>query len=139
VSDSPISVLLRAIDALDLDGATSLFTPTAEVATVYGRSGKGADQVRAVFAELMEELREAHHEVTAEWNPAPGVWLAELSAVYDLKDFSRRGPYERIVVLHMGDTGIEQVRMYGSHEQPLQDDHGGYQEVRGPHGWLPTL
>jgi hypothetical protein len=130
--------LLRTIDALDLDGATSLFAPTAEVSTVYGRTGRGLDQVRAVFVELMGELRESHHEVTAEWNPAPGVWIAELSAVYGLKDFSQRGPYDRFLVLHMADAGIERVRMYGSHEQPLQED-GGYQEVRGPHGWLPTL
>lgn len=129
---------MRAIDALNVDGATSLFAPQAEILTVYGREGKGADQAGAVLAELLGELRETSHEVTSEWNPEPGVWIAEVTTTYDLKDFSRRGPYLRAVVLRLGDAGIEQLRIYGSHELPLPAG-GGYREVRGPHGWLPTL
>jgi hypothetical protein len=29
--------------------------------------------------------------------------------------------------------------MYGAHELPLTESENGYREVRGPHGWLPTL
>lgn len=130
---------MRAIDALDVDAATSLFAPQAEVLTVYGREGKGVDQARAVLAELLDELRETHHDLTSEWNPEPGVWIAEVAATYRLKDFSRRGPYLRAIVLRVGDAGIEQLRIYGSREPPLTVDAGGYQEVLGPHGWLPTL
>ena len=129
---------MRAIDALSVDQATSLFAPHAEVATVYGREGKGVDQARAVLSELFEEDYKYRHELTSEWNPEPGVWIAELAATYVLKDFSRRGPYLRVVVLRAGDAGIEQLRVYGSRELPLTAE-GGYQEVRGPHGWLPTL
>jgi hypothetical protein len=129
---------MRSVDALDIDGATSAFAPNAEVLTVYGREGKGLDQARAVLTELFEELRGVDHQVTSEWNPEPGVWIAEVTATYVLKDFSRRGPYLRVIVLRVGDAGIEQLRIYGSREPPFTAE-GGYQEVLGPHGWLPTL
>jgi ketosteroid isomerase-like protein len=139
MSDSLIQLLLSAIDALDLETSMSLFDPEAELLTVYGRQGNGTEQVRAVLEELIGELRAVHHAISSEWNPEPGVFIAELSATYELNDFSKRGPYRRAIVLRTHDTKIARLRMYGAHELPLPEAEAGYREVRGPHGWLPTL
>jgi len=130
---------MRAMDALDIDAATALFAPDAEVWTVYGRNGNGVDEVRALLAELLGDLRSRCHEMSSELNSGPNVWVAEFTATYEMKDFSKHGPYRRIVVLRMGPGGIEQMHMYGSHELPLPLVEPGYQEVRASHGWLPTL
>jgi hypothetical protein len=139
MSDSLIQGLLSAIDALDLEAATSMFSADADLMTLYGRQGKGTEQVRAVLGELIGELRSAHHEISSEWNPEPGVFIAELTATYELKDFSERGPYRRAIVMRAAGQQITQLGMYGAHELPLPEAEAGYHEVRGPHGWLPTL
>ncbi|MDE3132886.1 MAG: nuclear transport factor 2 family protein [Acidobacteriota bacterium] len=139
MSDTPMQALLRALDALDLEAAVALFAPDATLSMLFGETATGRDRVREVLGEFIRELRANHHEVSAEWNPEPGVWLAEMSATYELADFSRRGPYGRVMVLRAGDDGIEQLRSYGAHELPLAQDGRPYENVRGPHGWLPTL
>lgn len=139
VADSLIQELLKALDALDLDAATSLFSSDAELVTTYGQHGRGADQVRSLLGELLGELRATKHTVTSEWNPEPGVSLAEMTATYELKDFSERGPYRRAAILRSANGRIEQLAIYGTHELPLPEAERSYTEVRGPHGWLPTL
>ncbi len=134
-----MGAVLRALDARDLDAGMSLFAPHAKLTTAFGESAEGLDQVRGVLGRLLTELRSTHHSVTAEWNPEPGVWIAEMTATYELSDFSERGPYQRVIVLRAGDDGIEQMNIYGAHETPLPQDGRPYREVQGPHGWLPTL
>lgn len=116
----------------------SMFAPNPSVMTPFGAEATGYEQVREALSEFFGELRTTEHLIAAEWNPEPGVWVAELSATYELQDYSRRGPYRRAVVVRAGDDGVTQLRIYGSHELPLLET-GEYQEVRGPHGWLPTL
>jgi SnoaL-like domain len=139
MSDSPMLAILAAIDALDLDAAISSVAPNASFATPYGEQADGREQVRAVLGAFLAELRSTEHDVTTLWNPEPRVWIAEVTATYELNDFSRRGPYGRVFVLRSGDQGIEQLRIYGAHELPLAESGESYLEVRGPHGWLPTL
>jgi hypothetical protein len=139
MSDSLIRDLLSAIDALELQTALSLFHSDAELMTLYGRQGRGTEQVSAVLEELIGELRRTQHEISSEWNPEPGLFIAELTAIYELNDFSRRGPYRRAMVLHATGSKIAAVRMYGAHEKALPEAESPYREVRGPHGWLPTL
>lgn len=134
-----MQAVLRALDALDLETAVALFAPDASLSTLFGETATGRDRVHELLGAFLRELRATHHQVSAEWNPEPGVWLAEMSATYELADFSRRGPYGRVMVLHAGDDGIEQLRIYGAHELPLAEDGRAYENVRGPHGWLPTL
>lgn len=130
---------LRALGSLDLDAATALFAPDASLTTVLGHTASGRDQVRVELGMLMRELRAMRHHVTSQWNPEDGVWIAEMSATYELSDYSERGPYLRVMILRAGDAGIEQLRIYGAHELPMAEAGRPYGEVRGPHGWLPTL
>jgi hypothetical protein len=139
MSDSPIMTVLSAIDALDLDTAISLFAPDGVLDTPYGEEAVGREQVRGELGVFFAELRATHHDATSVWNPEPGVWIAEVTATYELTDFSRRGPYGRAFVLRAGGQGIEQLRIYGSNELPLMESGAAYHEVRGPHGWMPTL
>ena len=58
---------------------------------------------------------------------------------YELRDFSRRGPYKRAIIARAADDLIEHMTIYGAHELPLPEEGRPYTNVRGPHGWLPTL
>ncbi len=139
MSDSPLRQALEAIDRLDLEAAVAMFSQDVQLMTVFGGEGNGIDQARSVLAALLEELRGTHHGFTSEWNPEPGVWIAEGTATYELKDFSQRGPFRRLIVVHERNGLITELRIYGSHELPLTESTSTYREVRGPHGWLPTL
>lgn len=134
-----MQAVLRALDALDLDGSVALFAPECSLMTVFGETVSGRDRVRDVLGAFLGGLRGASHEVSDEWNPEPGVWIAELATTYELADFSQRGPYQRAMILRAGDDGIEQLRIYGAHELPLSESGRPYVDVRGAHGWLPTL
>jgi hypothetical protein len=139
MSDSPIGAVLDAIDALDLEGALRLFAPNGSFMAAFGEESVGFDHVRDQLSTFFGGLRGCEHTVESEWHPEPTVWIAEVTATYELQDFSQRGPYKRALVLRQGDAGIASLRIYGAHEEPLSESGEPYQEVRGPHGWLPTL
>jgi hypothetical protein len=139
VPDTPMQQVLSALDALDLDRAVALFAPDASLTTDFGDKAVGRDRVRDVLGEFLHELRATHHEITTEWHPEDEVWIAEMSATYELSDYSRRGPYQRAMILRVGDGGIEDMRIYGAHEVRLSEAGRQYAEVRAPGGWLPTL
>lgn len=140
MADSPIQAVLRALDAIDLDGAVEQFAADGELRTVFGERGERRDGVRRLLGAFLGGLRATQHALEAEWNPEPGVWLAQVSASYELSDFSRRGPFERAIVARASDAGISQLWIYGQHELPLSKAGHGYVEVQDAHhGWLPTL
>jgi uncharacterized protein (TIGR02246 family) len=139
VPESPVASLFEAIDALDPDALTALFAPDGRLLTVDGRVANGRDEVRQVLGRFAEDLRATSHRLTAEWHPEPDVWIAELDATYELKNYARVGPYARAIVLRNGSGGIRELRIYGLHERPLTDSTRGYQEVFGSGHWLPTL
>ena len=134
-----MQAVLRAIDALDLDGAVALFAPDGSLTTVYGDTAAGRERCKRCWASSCVRCATAHHDVTSEWNPESGVWIAEMSATYELSDYSRRGPYQRAMILRAGDAGIEQLHIYGAHELPLTEAGRPYARCAAPHGWLPTL
>lgn len=136
--ETPIQAVLRALGAVDLDRALMLFAPDGALTNTFGETAAGSEQVRMVLGTFLQGLRAARYEVTAEWNPESGVWIAEMSASYELTDHSQRGPYGRVMILRAGGEGIELLRIYGAHERPLAEGRP-YENVRGPHGWLPTL
>lgn len=139
MSDSPIPVFLSAVDALDLEAAVSLFDREAVLNMAFGDEAVGEQQLRTVLSAFLAGLRATQHHLTSEWNPEAGVWIAEFSALYELRDFSRLGPYRRAVVVRTADHLIKQMAIYGAHELPLPEEGRPYTNVRGPHGWLPTL
>ncbi|HWD70749.1 MAG TPA: hypothetical protein VG293_11195 [Solirubrobacteraceae bacterium] len=140
MADSPIQAVLRALDELDLDGAVAQFAADGLLTTVFGERAEGRVRVREVLGAFLDGLRATRHELESEWNAELGVWLAQVSATYELTDFGRRGPYERAIILRSSDAGIEELRIYGQHEPPLSEAGRGYVEVHGAHhGWLPTL
>jgi hypothetical protein len=117
----------------------SQFAPAAVVTMPFGEEAVGDQQIRSQLREFIAELRATQHHLTSEWNPEPGVWIAELTATYELTDFSRRGPYKRAIIVHADDDRIDRMSIYGAHELPLAEEDHPYTNVRGPHGWLPTL
>jgi hypothetical protein len=139
VPEAPIQAVVRALSAVDLEGALALFAPDGSLTNTFGDTASGSGEVRLVLGTFLHGLRAAHYEVAAEWNPETGVWIAEMSATYELTDYSRRGPYGRAMILRVGEQGIDVMRVYGDHELPLAEEGRQYENVRGPHGWLPTL
>jgi hypothetical protein len=140
VPDTPMQAVLNALDALDLDSAVGMFAPDGTLTTLFGdETAEGHDRIRAVLGEFLQGLRSNEHAIVAEWNPEDGVWIAEMSATYELSDFSRRGPFRRAIILRTGSAGITDMRIYGAHERPLSETGRPYEEVRAAGGWLPTL
>jgi SnoaL-like domain len=139
VPETPIQEMVRALSAVDLEGALALFAPDGSLTNAFGETASGSDEVRLLLGTFLHGLRAANYEVTAEWNPESGVWIAEMSASYELTDYSRRGPYGRAMILRLSENGIELMRVYGDRELPLAEEGRPYENVRGPHGWLPTL
>jgi hypothetical protein len=140
VADSPTKAVLRSLDAIDLEGSVAQFADDGVLTTVFGERAEGREHVRELLATFLGGLRSSHHALDAEWNPADGVWVAQVSASYELKDFSRRGPFQRAIILRAGAAGITELRIYGQHELPLSKSGRGYVEVPDAHhGWLPTL
>jgi hypothetical protein len=139
MSESPIQAFLRAVDALDLEAVMPLFGPQAKLTMPFGEEAEGEAGLRAEFGKFISELRATEHHLHSEWNPDPEMWIAEFSATYELTDFSRRGPYKRAVFVRTGDGAIQEMTLYGANELPLGEDGRTYTDIRGPHGWLPTL
>jgi hypothetical protein len=136
--DSPISAVLRAMEALDVDACISQFKPDGRLLSTDGEVAEGLDAVRAVLSKLFADLRAATYRITAQWHPEEDVWIAEVDATYDLSEHGRRGPYPRAIVLR-GSHGIAELRVYGRHELPLTESAVPYQEVLAGNRWLATL
>jgi hypothetical protein len=138
MSESPITAVFQLLDDLDIGGAVARFAPNCTLLMVYGEETTGHEQVRELLTKFAEPLRAMRHHTTAEWHPEPSVWIAELTAEYELHDQGLVGPYLRAVVLRDSPEGIAGLNIYGSHESPL-DSRRGYQEVFAAGRWMPTL
>jgi hypothetical protein len=139
MAESPIRAVLRALDALDAGTVLAMFAADGTLLRTDGYKAEGIDAVRAAVEDFLKDLRGTEHEVTAEWNPEPGVWIAQLMARYELSDFGRHGPYPRAVVLREGPDGITELSFYGSHELPLAAAEHSYRDVYAAGRWMPTL
>ena len=137
--DSPIRAFLSAIDALDVEAVASQFASGATLTMAFGQLAEGHEELDAALRGFASELRATKHEVTAEWNPEPDVWIAELTAVYELRDFNQLGPFLRAIVVRTGPDGIAEMSIYGAHELPLSQSERPYQEVYAAGRWMPTL
>jgi hypothetical protein len=139
MADSPITAVLRALDALDLDATLAMFADTGALLRTDGQRAEGIEQVRASLTQFFSELRSTTHQLDAEWHPEPDVWIGQLTARYVLLDFGQHGPYPRAVILRDSPNGIVELSFYGSHELPLAAAQQGYHEVYAAGRWMPTL
>jgi len=137
MSGSPLDAFLRAVDDLDADAVMALMAPDCRLLTADGRRAVGTEAVRALIGGFLATLHSTTHRVTAEWH-VDGVWIAEVDAGYEFKDRLRVGNLPRAVVARGGPDGLGDVRVYGAHEDRLDDD-GSAGGLMFAGRWLPSL
>jgi hypothetical protein len=138
VDASPITSLLASIDRLDVEGTMSAFAPDARMLATDGRRAQGIDAVRELIAEILSQLRATKHEVTAQWHQN-GVWIAEVDATYELRDYMQTSPLPRAMFLREGPDGIADLHVYGAHERSLGQHRPGEQGMWVGERWIPPL
>lgn len=130
--------LVDAMDALDVDGLVSLFAPGGRLMTADGRSAEDIDAVRALLTEFFGALRSTTHKITAQWHQ-DNVWIAEINAGYELRDWLKLNDLPRVFILREGPEGIDDLRVYGAHEHPLTDHRTGEEGMLIGSRWIPPL
>jgi hypothetical protein len=138
VSESPIEQVLAALDRLDIDAVLELFAPDCSLLMTDGRRGHGAEEVRGLLDELIGALRSTTHQTTAAWH-LDGVWIAEVLASYELRDWLRLKDLPRVFILREGADGITDLRAYGAHEHALTEHRTGDEGIRIGERWIPPL
>jgi SnoaL-like domain len=138
LNESPIEQLLKAIDELDVDAAMALAAPDIRFLTADGRHGEGTTAVRDLISEFVSDLRSTTHRITAQWHQ-DNVWIAELEASYELRDYLQLKALPRAVVVRVGPGGIADLRVYGAHERPLMEHRTGEEGMWVGGRWVPPL
>jgi hypothetical protein len=138
VSDSPIDQLLQAIDNLDADAVVAMFAPDGRFLAVDGRRAHGIEELRKLITDFLGELRSTSHRVTAQWHVGD-VWIAEVDADYELKDYLQIRDLPRAFVLRGGPDGLEDARAYGAHEHRLDEHRTGDEGLWVGGRWVPPL
>jgi SnoaL-like domain len=138
VSDSPIQRLVEPMDELDVDGLAALFAPDGRLMTADGRHAEGAEALRALLTEFFDTLRSTKHTITAEWHQ-DNVWIAEIAASYELRDWLRLTDLPRVFIVRSGSEGIHDLRVYGAHEHRLTDHRTGEEGMWVGSRWIPPL
>jgi hypothetical protein len=138
VDESPIFRLLAAIDKLDVDEVMALTAPECRLMTVDGRRAEGAEEARQLLTAFMSSLRSTSHRVTAQWHQ-DNVWIAEVEAKYELRDWLQMVDVPRIFVLRGGPGGLVDIRVYGARERPLTNHRTGDEPTRVGGRWIAPL
>jgi hypothetical protein len=138
VSESPIEELLGALDRLDVDAAMALVSPAGRLLVADGRRAEGAPAIRELLSAFVGPLRSMSHRITAQWQ-VDNVWIAEVEASYELKDWLRLNALPRAFVLRMGDGGFSDLHVYGAHEHALGDHRTGEEGMWVGGRWVPPL
>ena len=138
MSESPIEQLLVAVDRLDLDAVMSLVAPDGRMLTADGRRAQGAVGIRTLISELLAPLRSTSHRIIAQWHQ-DNVWIAEVEASYELRDWLRLTALPRAFVLYASPEGIAQLNVYGAHERPLTEHRTGEEGSWLGDRWIPPL
>jgi hypothetical protein len=138
VPESPVEQLVKALDGLDVEAAMALMAPQVRMLSADGRSADGSDAVRALITDFVSGVRSMTHRITAHWHP-DDVWIAEVEATYELKDWLRTRALPRAFIVRAGADGIRDLHVYGAHEAPLadHDERQGRTLVGGR--WMPPL
>jgi len=138
VSPSPIEQFLDAVDRLDLATIMALMRPDARVLIADGRRAEGTDAVRQLFGDFLGQLRSTTHRITAQWHQ-DDVWIAEVDASYELRDWLQLEAVPRAFVVRAGKDGISELRAYGAHEHRLSDRPTGEKGTWVGGQWVPPL
>jgi hypothetical protein len=138
VSDSPIRRLVEAMDGLDVDTLLTLFAPAGRLMTADGRHAEGPDALRALLTEFFGALRSTSHRITEEWNQND-VWIAEIDASYELRDWLQLNNLPRVFIARTGPEGVEDLRVYGAHEHPISEHRTGEEGMWVGSRWIPPL
>jgi hypothetical protein len=138
VTGSPIELFLEAVDRRDVDAAMALLAPDARLLSADGRRANGAEEVRELLLEFLEMLRSSAHRITAQWHP-DNVWIAEVEASYELRDWMRLEALPRAFVLRDGPDGVADLRVYGAHEHSLAEDGAVDRGIRVGARLIPPL
>jgi hypothetical protein len=136
--ESPIERLLAAVDRRDIDAVMELIAPDGRVLTADGRRAEGAGAVRTLMTDFIASLRSTTHRITAQWHQ-DNVWIAEVDATYELKDWLQTGVLPRAFVVRVSPEGLADVRVYGAHERPLTDHRTGDEGMWVGDRWVPPL
>jgi hypothetical protein len=138
VSDSPIDQLLRAVDRLDAEAVLAMLAPEGKFLTVDGRRAQGTEAVGRLLGEFLGQLRATSHRVTAQWH-VDDVWIAEVEADYELRDYLQIKDLPRVFVVSDSAEGLTGVRVYGAHERPLEEHRTGEEGLWVGGRWVPPL
>jgi hypothetical protein len=138
LSDSPIEALLDALDRLDVDSVAALTAPDARLLTADGRRAEGRAGVRELIGSFTAELRSTSHRIIAQWHQ-DDVWIAEVEASYELRDWFQLNALPRAFILHDGPDGISELHVYGAHERPLTEHRTGEEGMWIGDRWIPPL
>ncbi len=135
---SPIEQFLTAIDQLDRVSAMALFAPEVRLLTADGRRSTGTEAAQQLLSEFLSELRSTNHRITDQWH-VDDVWIAEVDASYELRDWLALADLPRIFVARMGSDGIADLRIYGAHERSLMDHRTGEEGMWIGTRWIPPV
>jgi hypothetical protein len=138
VSDSPLEALLEAFDRLDVASVEAMIAPDARLLIADGQRAEGRAEVRAVIEGLATQLRSTSHRVLAQWHQ-DGVWIAEVEASYELRDWLQLKALPRAFFLREGAEGISELHVYGAHERPITEHRTGEEGMRLGDRWIPPL
>ncbi|MBV9660366.1 MAG: hypothetical protein JO337_04345, partial [Acidimicrobiales bacterium] len=118
------------------DAVVDLCTTECRFATVDGRRAEGREEVRRLLSSFMGDLRSTSHQVTEMWHQED-VWLAEVLATYEMRDWLKIEALPRAFVIRAVPEGICDVRVYGANERQLNDRSGDEPYRSGGHLVLP--
>ena len=138
MSESPIAQLLDAVDRLDVQGAVALMAADARILVVDGRRAAGTEAIAELLTAFLSALRSTSHRITAQWNQ-DDVWIAEVDASYELRDWLRLDALPRVFVARIGQDGIADLRVYGAHEHQLTEHRTGEEGMWVGGRWVPPL
>jgi ketosteroid isomerase-like protein len=129
VEPSPLVDLLSAVDEQDIDQIMALCAPDCRFMTVDGRRAEGGQATRQLLVDFFTQIRWCAHHLTAQWHEGD-VWIAEVLASYELKDWLRIEELPRAFVVRTGAKGIYDIRVYGANELRLSDHRSGEEPFR---------
>jgi hypothetical protein len=136
---SPIEELLGPLDRLDGQAVAGLFAPGGRLLLADGRRSTGTADITESVSNCLAKLRSSRHNITAQWNPERGVWLAEVDADYELRDWLQLSGLPSVFVVRLGADGIEDLRIYGAQDQQLFDRSSDVDGFSVGGHWMPAL